>query len=112
MRIAIPVVEGRLSAHFGHCQEFALIDVDPETKEITATQMVPSPEHQPGLLPRWLHERGATVIIAGGMGGRAQDLFTQNGIQVVIGAPSEEPGAVAKAYLENSLQTGDNICDH
>ena len=112
MRIAIPVVEGRLSPHFGHCEEFALIDVDPESKEITGTQMLPSPEHQPGLLPQWLHEQKATVIIAGGMGGRAQQLFAQNGIQVITGAPSGEPGAIARAYLDNTLQTGANVCDH
>lgn len=112
MRIAIPVVEGRLSAHFGHCEEFALIDVDPEKREITQTQMLPSPVHQPGLLPRWLDEQGANVIIAGGMGGRAQGLFAQSGIQVIVGAPSEEPQAIAQAYLNNSLQTGANVCDH
>jgi predicted Fe-Mo cluster-binding NifX family protein len=112
MRIAIPVVQGRLSPHFGHCEEFALIDVDTEKKEIKSSQRLPAPEHQPGLLPRWLHEQEATVIIAGGMGGRAQQLFAQNGIHVVIGAPAEEPEAVARAYLDNTLVTGDNICDH
>jgi predicted Fe-Mo cluster-binding NifX family protein len=112
MRIAIPVVQGRLSPHFGHCEEFALFDVDPEKKEIVANQSLPSPEHQPGLLPQWLHEQGATIIIAGGMGGRAQDLFAQNGIHVVVGAPSEEPGSIVKAYLDNTLQAGDNVCDH
>jgi len=112
MRVAIPVTEGRLSPHFGHCEEFALIDVDPEKKEIVRTQMMPAPDHQPGLLPKWLHEQGATVIIAGGMGGRAQDLFAQSGIRVIIGAPSEEPQAIAKAFLSDSLQTGENICDH
>jgi predicted Fe-Mo cluster-binding NifX family protein len=112
MRIAIPVVQGKLSPHFGHCEQFALIDVDPEKKEITGAQTLPAPDHQPGLLPRWLHEHGTTVVIAGGMGRRAQDLFAQSGIRVVIGAPSEGPEAVVRAYLDNSLQTGENICDH
>ena len=112
MRVAIPVVQGKLSPHFGHCEEFALIDVDLDKREITATEMIPSPEHQPGLLPVWLNEQKATVVIAGGMGGMAQQLFAQNGIQVITGAPSEEPEAIAKAFLEDSLRTGDNVCDH
>jgi len=112
MRVAIPIAGGRLSAHFGHCEEFALIDVDPEKREITQTQMIPAPDHQPGLLPRWLHEQGATVIIAGGMGSRAQDLFAQSGIRVIIGAPTQGPEAIVTAYLSDSLQTGENICDH
>lgn len=112
MRIAIPVAGGRLSPHFGHCEQFALIDVDPEAKKITDTKMVAAPDHQPGLLPRWLHERGATVIIAGGMGHRALTLFAQNGIRVITGAAPEEPHAIVSAYLEGSLATGENICDH
>ena len=112
MRVAIPIVGGRLSPHFGHCEEFALIDVDPQINEITRTQMMPAPDHQPGLLPRWLKEREATVVIAGGMGNRAQELFAQNGIRVIIGAPSDDPNAIVEAYLNDSLQTGENICDH
>jgi predicted Fe-Mo cluster-binding NifX family protein len=112
MKIAIPVVQDKLSPHFGHCEKFALIDVDLEKREILATELLPSPEHQPGLLPVWLHERGATIIIAGGMGMRAQDIFAQNGIRVVTGAPVEDPETIVKAFLEDSLQIGENICDH
>jgi len=112
MRIAIPTANGRLSAHFGHCEEFALIDADPDTKTIVGKEMVAAPDHQPGLLPRWLAERGTNVIIAGGMGSRAQNLFAEQNIQVVVGAPAEEPEAIAKDYLAGILKTGGNICDH
>lgn len=112
MKVAIPLARGKLSPHFGHCEEFALVDVDPETKEIVSSETIPAPDHQPGLLPRWLHERGADVIIAGGMGMRARTLFTENGIQVVIGAPADEPEAIVTAFLKGILQTGANICDH
>ena len=112
MRIAIPIAGGRLSAHFGHCEEFALIDVDTDNKSVVATATAPAPPHQPGLLPRWLAERGANVIIAGGMGMRAQNLFAEQNIQVIVGAPSAEPKAIAEQYLAGTLATGDNICDH
>ena len=112
MRFAIPLVDGRLCAHFGHCQSFALIDADLESKKILETQEVDSPPHEPGLLPRWLADRGANVIIAGGMGGRAQGLFAEHGINVIIGAPSEQPDKLVLAHLGGDLDTGDNICDH
>jgi len=112
MRIAIPVVNGRLSMHFGHCETFALIDVGPQAKAVLKQETVAAPEHQPGLLPRWLAERGAQVIIAGGMGQRAQGLFAENGIKVVVGAPAGEPEALVAAYLDGTLQTGANVCDH
>ena len=112
LRIAIPIAAGRLAMHFGHCEEFALIDVDPDKKEILNKEMVAAPEHQPGLLPRWLAERGAQVIIAGGMGQRALNLFSENNIKVQIGAPAEPPEAIVKSYLNGTLKTGENICDH
>jgi ATP-binding protein involved in chromosome partitioning len=112
MRVAIPVTDGKLSAHFGHCEEFALIDADRENRTITATVMHVAPPHEPGLLPRWLAEKGAEMIIAGGMGGRAQGLFQQQNIAVLVGAPSDTPETIVNAYLQGSLETGENVCDH
>ena len=112
MKIAIPVAQGRLSAHFGHCEEFAILEADEGGKGVLKKAVHQAPPHQPGLLPRWLHELGAHVIIAGGMGQRAQQLFAQNGITVVVGAPAETPERLAAAYLNGTLQAGENICDH
>jgi ATP-binding protein involved in chromosome partitioning len=112
MRVAIPICEGVLTMHFGHCEKFALVEVDPDLKAIVGTTMVDSPPHQPGLLPRWLAERGVTLVIAGGMGGRAQQLFADAGVPVIVGAPSAVPEKVVMDYLAGSLVTGANVCDH
>ena len=112
MRFAIPVSGGVISPHFGHCEQFALIDVDEATKTIVKKQFVASPGHQPGLLPVWLAEEGASIIMAGGMGSRAQALFRENHIDVVIGVMESDPEKAVLSYLGGSLATGDNICDH
>ncbi|HQL01302.1 MAG TPA: NifB/NifX family molybdenum-iron cluster-binding protein [Smithellaceae bacterium] len=112
MKIAIPLAEGRLAMHFGHCASFALVDIDPQTKKIIKTEELAAPPHQPGLLPPWLAERGATMIIAGGMGQRAQQLFAQQGIQVVVGAPPETPEKLVVDFFAGTLITGANTCDH
>ena len=112
MRIALPLADGTLAMHFGHCERFALVDADTETKAILEKEEVEAPPHQPGLLPQWLAERGAQVIIAGGMGQRAQQLFVQNGIKVVVGAASASAEQLVSAYLNGVLETGDNVCDH
>jgi len=112
MKIAIPLAAGHLSMHFGHCDEFAIAEVDEQTREIITINNLQPPTHQPGVLPAWLHEQGANVIIAGGMGQRAQQLFTQNDIKVVVGAPAQTLDELITAYLDGNLQTGDNICDH
>lgn len=112
MNIAIPLVEGKLSMHFGHCDRFALISVDPEEGVILQRSEIDAPPHQPGLLPAWLAERGANMIIAGGMGQRAKDLFSQSGIEVLVGAPVRDPETLVTQYMEGSLETGSNTCDH
>jgi len=101
-----------VSPHFGHCEQFALIDVDEAKKEIIRKELVPSPGHQPGLLPEWLAEQGVAFVIAGGMGSRAQSLFQQNRIGVIIGAMESDPEKAVLNYLNGLLTTGDNICDH
>lgn len=112
MKIAIPITNGELCAHFGHCERFALIEVD-ETKKIQiGRQDTDAPPHQPGILPVWLAEQGANIIIAGGMGQRAQMLFKENNIDVIIGVPSDKPDVIVKQYLNGTLATGTNFCDH
>ncbi len=112
MRIAIPVVNNALCMHFGHCEVFVLLDVDENTRAITNQEAVTPPPHQPGLLPPWLAERGVTLVIAGGMGQRAQVIFQQNGIEVIVGAPALPPEELVRNYLAGNLVSGVNTCDH
>ena len=112
MKIAIPTSEGKLCMHFGHCEKFVIVDVDDAKKTITGTKEIVPPPHEPGVLPKWLYEQGANVIIAGGMGMRAQQFFQQYGIQVVVGASGGDPKVVVQEWLKGTLTTGSNICDH
>lgn len=112
MRYAIPMTNGKIAAHFGHCQQFAIFDVDDTMKTILKTEILASPGHEPGLLPAWLSEEGVSIIIAGGMGSRAQSLFRENRIQVVIGTLESNPEKAILDHLKEELATGDNICDH
>lgn len=111
MRYAVPVSGGLMSAHFGHCEQFALIDVDEESGKITRKELIPSPGHQPGFLPGWLAEQGANVVIAGGMGPRAVELFQENGVRVVLGARENDPEQAVLSLVSGSLAIGDNTCD-
>ena len=112
MKIAIPTANGKLTMHFGHCEKFTMLDVDPETKAITGTTELDPPPHEPGVLPHWLGQQGTDLIIAGGMGQHAQRLFEEQNIAVIVGAASATPEALVKAYMEQALETGTNACDH
>ncbi len=110
MKFAIPIADGKLTAHFGHCKEFAMLEV--EDKKILNKEMLDPPPHEPGVLPRWLKEQGTNVVIAGGMGQRAIELFQQAGIQVIVGAPVDAPENLINSYLNQTLVTEGNVCDH
>jgi len=86
--------------------------VEVEGNEIKKKETLVPPPHEPGVLPGWLHHLGADVIIAGGMGQRAISLFSEKGIKVITGAPELEPEKLINSYLDNTLMTGANVCDH
>jgi len=108
--LVVPVSDGKLSSHFGHCEHFAFIET--QNEKIVKTEMRNPPAHEPGVLPQWLHEQGADVAIVGGMGENAQQLLRSNGIEVIMGAPKDSPESLANQYLTNTLVAGENRCDH
>jgi len=112
MRYAVPIADDKVAAHFGHCSHFALFDVDETTTAIVKKEVIPSPGHQPGFLPGWLAEEGVSVVIASGMGSRAQALFRENHIEVVVGVLGDDPEKTVLDYMRGALATGDNVCDH
>ncbi|MBI9016976.1 MAG: NifB/NifX family molybdenum-iron cluster-binding protein [Phycisphaerae bacterium] len=112
MKIAIPIADGKLCMHFGHCEKFAIVQIDKENKTIGQREDLTPPAHEPGVLPKWIGDLGVDLVIAGGMGQRAQQLFEQNNVMVLVGAPADSPEILAEMFLNNELKCGTNICDH
>ncbi len=108
--LAVPVSGGKLTSHFGHCEQFAFVET--QNGKIVRTEMHNPPGHEPGVLPQWLYDEGADVAIVGGMGERAQELLREKGIEVVIGAPMDSPESLANQYLSDTLVAGANVCNH
>lgn len=96
-----------IAQHFGHCPIFRLVTIE-DGKQVSSEDMQ-SPKHQPGLLPRVLHERGVDVIVAGGMGGSAQDLFQQYGIDTVVGAAGDAQ-SVIEQFIKGELRSSQEVC--
>lgn len=107
MKIAV-ASEGKLvSGHFGHCEGFTMYNV--ENSVVINKEFVTNPGHKPGFLPVFLKEQKADVIIAGGMGESAQELFNQNGILVVVGAQGNADDVV-NVYIAGKLKSTDSVC--
>jgi ATP-binding protein involved in chromosome partitioning len=107
---AVPTQNGKICAHFGHCEAFAIIKT--ENEKVVKEEFLTPPVHQPGVYPRFLADQGVSVIISGGMGQKAQQLFAQNNIEVCMGVNAGSPTQLVEQYLTNQLQTGENLCDH
>lgn len=111
-RYAVPTANDMLCQHFGHCEQFVFVDVDLATRQILKSEVKTPPPHKPGVLPKWLHEERVHIVLAGGMGTRAQSLFEQNGVQVVTGAAVGRAEDIVLAHVKGELRTGENVCDH
>jgi predicted Fe-Mo cluster-binding NifX family protein len=109
-KIAIPVIEGTLCKHFGHCQEFHVFTI--ENSEIREQTALTPPPHAPGVIPDWISKNGVTDVIVGGIGQRAIDIFNNKNVNVYVGAPSKKSEAIIKDFLNGTLETQANMCDH
>lgn len=115
--IAVPVAGNQLSMHFGHCESFSVFEVqvhdgDERSSEIISFKSLTPPPHEPGVLPKWLHEQGVDLVIAGGMGQRAQNNFAANQVKVVVGVTGGNAEDIVRDYLDGKLVSGQNLCDH
>lgn len=108
--IAIPLENGVLCEHFGHCEQFAIVKV--EEKVVTNIQVLTPPEHVPGLYPRWVAGFGVTDVIAGGMGQKAINLFNEQSINAYVGAPKLSADELVIAFINDELELKANYCNH
>ena len=92
MKIAVAAMGNTVAGHFGHCENFIFFDTADGV--ITAVNSVPNPGHRPGFLPNFLADNGAQVIISGGMGGGAVDIFNERGVEVIVGVQGDATAGI------------------
>lgn len=107
MKIAVASENGMVTEHFGHCEAFMIFDA--EDNQIVKSEIVANPGHRPGFLPEFLNDKGVNVIISGGMGAGAIEIFNDKNIEVIVGA-SGNANEVAKSYLEGHLKSTESVC--
>lgn len=107
MRIAVASENDMVTEHFGHCLNFNIFET--EKNRIVDSKSIPNPGHRPGFLPNFLNDLGVNVIISGGMGAGAIDIFNEKGIEVIVGARGEARTA-ALQYLEGVLKSTGSVC--
>ncbi|HCX61981.1 NifB/NifX family molybdenum-iron cluster-binding protein [Sedimentibacter sp.] len=108
MKIAVASENDMVTEHFGHCINFNIYET--ENKSITSSQSIDNPGHKPGFLPNFLNDLGVNVIISGGMGAGAIEIFDDKGIEVITGAKGEAREAVEQ-YLRGNLKSSASVCN-
>lgn len=109
MKIVVAADGKMVTGHFGHCESFIFFEV--ENEEIINETIVGNPGHKPGFLPNFLADKGAEVIISGGMGGGAVDIFNERNVEVIIGAQGDARTNVVE-YLKGNLKSTGSVCHH
>lgn len=107
MKVVVAAMGKNVAGHFGHCENFIFFDT--ENGKIVSEESVANPGHKPGFLPNFLADRGAKVIISGGMGGGAVDIFNERDVEVIVGASGDARAAV-EAYLKGELISTGAVC--
>lgn len=107
MKIAVASEGTATAGHFGHCANFNIYEV--EAGVIVKEESVQNPGHRPGFLPNFLADMGVNVIVSGGMGGAAVEIFNERGVEVVIGIVGEAK-ANAEAYIAGNLESTGSVC--
>ncbi|WP_446898588.1 NifB/NifX family molybdenum-iron cluster-binding protein [Clostridium sp. LBM24168] len=107
MKIAVASEGKQISGHFGHCGGFAIYEIG-EDKSLKK-DFVQNPGHKPGFLPVFLKDKDVNVIISGGMGKTAVQLFKDNKIEVVTGVQGLCDDAVQK-YINGELKSTGSVC--
>ena len=107
MRIAISTDGDLVSPHFGRCPTFTIVDIDGGV--IMKREALENPGHQPGFIPQFLHQKGVECIVCGGMGRRATSLFSEYGIQTILGVTGYIEDVLEK-IKQGTLEGGESLC--
>lgn len=108
MKIAVASEKDMVTSHFGYCENFNIYET--EGNAIVKSESIENPGHKPGFLPNLLNDMGVNVVISGGMGGGAVDIFNEKGIEVITGAKGKAKTA-CEEYLKGNLKSTGSICN-
>ncbi len=110
LHIAFPTSDRvHVDEHFGHAKEFAIYQL--EDHKVTGINYVTPPPHEPGVLPRFLGSLNVDIIVTGGMGAMAINLFKSQNIDVILGARGPLEYNVNE-YINGFLESTGSACSH
>lgn len=106
-KIAVPVMDNKLSPHFDSCLLFQIFLV--ENQEIVKEYII-QPSSQPSeSLTIYLAKEGITDLITSEIRHEEVDFFNQHKINVFVGVKMKSPRNLVKDYIDGTLETNGNL---
>ena len=109
-KVAFPMVDGKISGHFGHSEQFVVVTI--RNGEVVKEELLSPPEHTHGSFPRFLAGQNVDTVVVGGIGAHAIEIFNQNNIKVITGAPAVDLNSSIQAFISGNLITTGQECNH
>ncbi|MBU1669631.1 MAG: P-loop NTPase [Actinobacteria bacterium] len=106
-RIAIVMAGGKVSAHFGQCEEVMIAEI--EEGRVKSREVLPAPPHDCAALPNLFVQKGVGSVVAGGMGAGAINNLERAGIRVYAGVQGAPEDAL-ESLIAGTLAPGVAIC--
>lgn len=107
MKVAIATEGEHVSAHFGRCEYFTVVQL--EGDQVCDKKLVGAAGNQHSALPGYLATLGVDVVISGGMGTGAHEKLTQRGIDIFTGVQGTVDETIEK-FIKGELEPAAANC--
>lgn len=108
MKVAVSTDNGMVAEHFGRCPQYTIAEIS--EGKIVSKKVIDNPGHSTGFLPKYFKEQGVEAMITGGAGWRAQQLFQEYNISLVLGITGKVDEALER-FAKGTLSEGESFCE-
>lgn len=106
-RVAIPIVNNKLSENFGECNYYTIFEIDRKINS-AKTSLLPNGINSFDL-PRWLKGEGVTDVVTYKINRQVVNLFVAEKINLFLGIPIDSPEKIIDDYLQGKLVSDKRI---
>ena len=106
-KIAIPVLDNKLSPYFASSSLFKIFLVEDQT--IVKEYLITASSQDSESLPLWLLKNDVTDVITKEIEHKEINFFNQHKINVFVGVKLENPKNLVQEYINGTLETHDNL---
>ena len=106
-RVAIPIIEGRLSEYFGQCNHYEIFEISNDQVKSDEIEVPSVPDIK--YLPEWAVGRGVTDIITYKIDKRIIRMFAKYKINLYVGIEQNTSQELIRDYMSGRLNSNTKV---